>query len=193
MAKSAGERQAALRARQKRIDDAEPLLKELRLLLADIRETDDHEKRLISLAIIGEIINGDHGLYEVGHNEHEQLSDETLFAISDCLAFHENVTAQMQKKASEFKEHKKIEEVEPLLNVLLDLLADIKKTGSDKSRLKTLMLIGQVLDSPEYGLLEMDKNQYEQLGDKENMAVTECISFYQEIGGDMKKSHEKSN
>jgi hypothetical protein len=72
------------------------------------------------------------------------------------------------------------------------LLADIKKTGSDKARVKTLVLIGELLDSPEYGLFEMDKDHYAKIGDKENIAVSECISFYQEIA-DIKKSHEKSN
>lgn len=99
MGKSNNERQATFRARQKQLDAVEPRLKLLSHELAEIQASDSLNSKLIALTIIGEILDSSvHGLAEISSDHFEELDETTIGAISDCLAFHENVKQQVMFK-----------------------------------------------------------------------------------------------
>jgi hypothetical protein len=97
-AMSTNERQRQFRARQKQIDGVEPLLKELRIVLADIHETDSHESRIEALTIIGAILTSStHKLCTVDMEEFSEMDIDTQNIIVRCTEWCESARAVQSK------------------------------------------------------------------------------------------------
>lgn len=101
MGKNNTDRQRKYRERNNQSDAVEPRLKALQHELAEIKASGSLRSKLLALTIIGEILDSPaHGLCEISGDRFEELDERTIFAVSDCLAFHENVKQQVADKTT---------------------------------------------------------------------------------------------